>query len=266
MGDKEYFEKAVGSLITRKARRYVSDPSEAPEDAEVEEGPQGGYYYETEGEDEPAASQDPADVPDDADARQHLEEIDTSLSRDQWVTVDTENVGEIRGTIDNVTESSIRITDENGQERGIPAEDILDWDVSEEDRTRNEIMSLDEGEPVTVDTENLGEIEGTVIKPGQDGSSLRIMDEGGEERGIPVQDIHDIDRDFPPREGNNYFEAELTTNYDEGDTVTVDTERVGEITGQIQEHDWISEYGELILEEEDGTTHTIPIEDLEGLE
>lgn len=32
-----------------KGRRYISDPSEAPEDAEVHEGPQGGYYIETEG-------------------------------------------------------------------------------------------------------------------------------------------------------------------------------------------------------------------------
>lgn len=33
---------------TEKGRVYISDPSEAPEDAQVHEGDQGGYYYETE--------------------------------------------------------------------------------------------------------------------------------------------------------------------------------------------------------------------------
>lgn len=39
------------SLVHRvdKARRYVEHPSDAPEGAEVQEGPQGGYYYETSG-------------------------------------------------------------------------------------------------------------------------------------------------------------------------------------------------------------------------
>lgn len=32
-----------------KGRRYVDDPSEAPEGVEVQEGPQGGYFYETDG-------------------------------------------------------------------------------------------------------------------------------------------------------------------------------------------------------------------------
>lgn len=31
-----------------KARRYINDPSEAPEGVEVQEGPRGGYYYEDE--------------------------------------------------------------------------------------------------------------------------------------------------------------------------------------------------------------------------
>lgn len=35
--------------IVSKERVYINDPSEAPEDAQVEEGPHGGYYYETGG-------------------------------------------------------------------------------------------------------------------------------------------------------------------------------------------------------------------------
>ena len=30
-----------------KGRRYISDPSEAPEGANVQQGPQGGYWYDT---------------------------------------------------------------------------------------------------------------------------------------------------------------------------------------------------------------------------
>lgn len=38
----------TGSVaLVLKGRRYIDDPSDAPEDVEVEEGPQGGYYYET---------------------------------------------------------------------------------------------------------------------------------------------------------------------------------------------------------------------------
>lgn len=45
-------EAVMESIQTdvEKDRRYIDDPSEAPEDAEVQEGPQGGLYYETEGE------------------------------------------------------------------------------------------------------------------------------------------------------------------------------------------------------------------------
>lgn len=50
MEDDEYLnhvaERAIETLD--KARRYVDDPSEAPEDADVQEGERGGYFYETE--------------------------------------------------------------------------------------------------------------------------------------------------------------------------------------------------------------------------
>lgn len=63
-GDTPEGETAEGDInrktaeeLARKARRYVESPSDAPEGVNIEEGPQGGYYYETgengsEGDDE----------------------------------------------------------------------------------------------------------------------------------------------------------------------------------------------------------------------
>lgn len=44
--ESEAIEK--NTLREEKGRRYISDPSEAPEGADVQQGEQGGYYYETE--------------------------------------------------------------------------------------------------------------------------------------------------------------------------------------------------------------------------
>lgn len=55
VSDEDTKAKILNTL-TEKARRYVDDPSEAPEDVEVQEGPQGGLYYETDstGESKPS--------------------------------------------------------------------------------------------------------------------------------------------------------------------------------------------------------------------
>lgn len=45
--EKAKAAEAIGKLFRAKARRYIDDPSEAPEGADVEEGPEGGLYYET---------------------------------------------------------------------------------------------------------------------------------------------------------------------------------------------------------------------------
>lgn len=59
MDDENPVDSAVDRLVKalreeaeeiKKGRRYISDPSEAPENANVEQGPQGGYYYEVGGE------------------------------------------------------------------------------------------------------------------------------------------------------------------------------------------------------------------------
>lgn len=41
--------RLTGERLSENERHYVSDPSEAPEDANLQEGPQGGMYYETGG-------------------------------------------------------------------------------------------------------------------------------------------------------------------------------------------------------------------------
>lgn len=46
--DQDAHSNSMGD-DTNKERVYVDDPSQAPEDVDVQEGQQGGYYYETEG-------------------------------------------------------------------------------------------------------------------------------------------------------------------------------------------------------------------------
>lgn len=43
----DYIRKTIRRAALSKSRRYIDDPSEAPEWAEVQEGPNGGTYYET---------------------------------------------------------------------------------------------------------------------------------------------------------------------------------------------------------------------------
>lgn len=69
MSDKPPIVDGVG---LRKGRRYVDDPSEAPDDVEVHEGPQGGLWYdpdEAEGNDSEGDSEwDPVPPEDEIDA------------------------------------------------------------------------------------------------------------------------------------------------------------------------------------------------------
>lgn len=70
--DKNHIAEELTNIAV-KGRRYVSDPSEAPEGVEVQEGPQGGHYYETEGTestddtgDTERSSYTPAETPEEA--------------------------------------------------------------------------------------------------------------------------------------------------------------------------------------------------------
>lgn len=189
---KDYTKNTIERTVISKARRYVDNPNDAPEGVEVQEGPQGGYYYETESEIDVGGPHP------DAEMDETIEHIYDTFSPKNWITVNTKRQGPIRGTIDGVDTSSLQLTDTDGNQLGIPAEEITDVRVTEEDEMRNTIQTLDEGEPVTVETENMGPLSGTVERVPEYGLSLRIRDEGGTQRGIPVQDIHGIEREVPP--------------------------------------------------------------------
>lgn len=66
MDDAAYVGKIVREAL-EKGRRYVEDPSDAPEGVQVQEGPRGGHYYEVDesGEEEPQGDNggDDSDTP-----------------------------------------------------------------------------------------------------------------------------------------------------------------------------------------------------------
>lgn len=51
MAERDYIRTTIEEAVLSKARRYIDDPSEAPEGVEVHEGPQGGLWYQTEDSD-----------------------------------------------------------------------------------------------------------------------------------------------------------------------------------------------------------------------
>lgn len=222
-----YITATVGRVA--KARRYISDPSEAPEGVEVEEGPQGGYYYETGGTGEADIRDEPEDI--------EGVEVDgvnvaegTEFEWEDGSTVTVEGVYE-----DEDGEVQVSISDESTDATSVHIDDIAEQ----------------------MDAGNLTPVEEGDIDTGGETESHEETD-GDAEEGDPGAGASD--------DGETLWEAELATNYDDGDTVTVETERQGEITGTIEEHDWIDEYGELILVGDDGEEYYIPTEDIEGLE
>lgn len=44
----DYVDRVIKNAVLSKGRRYIDNPSEAPEGVEVQEGPQGGLWYQTE--------------------------------------------------------------------------------------------------------------------------------------------------------------------------------------------------------------------------
>jgi len=129
-----YSENLLGQNFIERAtelvkdRRYVEDPSDAPEDVEVEQGPQGGYYYETgsSGDDPDVAD----DTPDTADGETLWEaELATNYEEGDEVVVDTERVGELEGRIpegglDFLEYDELILETNDGKEHTIPVGDI----------------------------------------------------------------------------------------------------------------------------------------------
>lgn len=197
-----------------KARRYVSDPSDAPEGVDVEEGPQGGYYYETGGTGE-------------ADIRDEPEDID-------GVEIDGADITE--GT-ELEWEDGSMVTVEGMYE--------------DEDGNVQVSISDEATDATSVDIEDIEE----QVNAG----NLSVSQEGDLDRPEPEPDQSE------PRD-TTLWEDELVTNYGEGDTITVDTERAGEVTGEITDHEWIEEYDELFLVGEDGSEYSIPTGDITGID
>lgn len=130
---EEYSENLLGqnfieraTEVATKGRRYVEDPSDAPEDVEVEQGPQGGYYYETGSSGDEGGSEDSNT----ADGETLWEaELATNYNEGDNVVVDTERVGEIEGTIpegglDFLEYDELIIEDTQGNDHVIPTGDI----------------------------------------------------------------------------------------------------------------------------------------------
>lgn len=64
MWDRIIEEEQVVSIEAEKGRVYVDDPSQAPDDADVQEGDQGGYFYVTDGGSSDSGGEDSEDSSD----------------------------------------------------------------------------------------------------------------------------------------------------------------------------------------------------------
>ena len=90
---------------------------------------------------------------------------------------------------------------------------------------------------------------------------------------LPVDDGGDGDGngDVAPPTGDDAYEptgdagpAELDTLSD-GDEITVDTDRAGELQGTVEETEFL-EFGELLITDETGSEHVIPVEDINDVQ
>lgn len=95
-------EKSASKEVDKKSvkgRVYISDPSEAPDHADVREGPEGGYYYETGGE----QGQDGQGGDDSSTSDEYgsMDDFDPSLA-EQVTPIDEEVSGEPTGTAKNM--------------------------------------------------------------------------------------------------------------------------------------------------------------------
>lgn len=121
----DYIRKALKDTLS-KGRVYVDSPEDAPDDASVEEGPEGGYYYESEG-----GSSEPSDSEDEGEAAPsrsdpvdlNLDSIPDEMARDaqsiaedgvrstyfarRAETVTDERIEEL---VEGLTDDSIEIT------------------------------------------------------------------------------------------------------------------------------------------------------------
>lgn len=284
-----------GEFINRatdvaKERVYVEDEDDAPEGYEVEQGPGGVYFYETGSTDN---GRNGASVPDE-EKEEGAPRSSTVDNESMWqaeftrnydegdeVTIDTEEEGKFRGEIvrfDSEDKEVVLNTEGRGHD-SIPLRDIESCDLKEaaesdeeeeEDMTEKEYIKNLFGEKFKESAEVIKDRryvedpsdapEGVNVEQGPQGGYYYETGSSG--------DDSDVDDNTPDTaDGETLWEAELATNYEEGDEVVVDTERVGEIEGRIPQGglDFL-EYDELIIEDGDGNEHSIPTGDIQGLE
>lgn len=148
---EEYSENLLGRKFIERAtevakdRRYVDDPSDAPDDVDVEQGPQGGHYYETGSSGDEEGSNN---TPNTSDGETLWEaELATNYDEGDSVVVDTERVGEIEGTIpegglDFLEYDELVVEDTEGTEHIIPTEEIqgLESQGGKADKRMREVM------------------------------------------------------------------------------------------------------------------------------
>jgi hypothetical protein len=79
----------------------------------------------------------------------------------------------------------------------------------------------------------------------------------------PSESENDDEGEYTPPE-NPEIEDELT-KYSDGDEITVDTEKVGEVSGDIVDTEFI-EYGDVIIKDVDGNEHVIPVDEINSVE
>lgn len=206
----EYVTNVVGHVV--KGRRYIDDPSEAPEGAEVHEGEQGGTYYETEDGDSSDPSGEPAgppsesgsgDVPvNDPDAvetwNRVVEQYGSPETLGETVSGDPDRAESLaREAIQEYSPENISYEAFEEVEREY-IEDARQAAIEEgtpSDRMRSQIVDeMDDG-PVTLDTDNgeyavdVGHIEQAT---GESDFIVWGENENGDHVGIPSSDIHDV--------------------------------------------------------------------------
>ncbi|AGM11636.1 hypothetical protein HCTV5_26 [Halovirus HCTV-5] len=116
MWDRIIEEEEVVSVETEKGRVYVDDPSQAPDDANVQQGDQGGYFYETDG-----GSSGSGDGGDSEDSGMSGSEFVEGINR-YWGEEDGDSVVTLESgekvsgkTVMTTNGARIRIVDEDGE-------------------------------------------------------------------------------------------------------------------------------------------------------
>lgn len=208
----KYITDVVGRVA--KARRYVSDPSDAPEGVEVEEGPQGGYFYETGGTGE-------------ADIRDEPEDIDGVEMDGVNVTEGTEFEWEDGSTVtveglyeDEDGQVQVSISDESTDATSVDIEDI------EEQVEAGNLTPTNEGD---LDTGGFGEeTSDGVDDVGFDTEPSEMSDEEIRDQHTELENLQQQDLDAGHQEGARRIAERRQELWEEAEDRGIDLGEFGE--------------------------------------